>query len=48
MFRTELLELLHHGLIEMGQPLDQQTEAQLIRYVDLIAQWNRVYKLTSL
>ncbi len=48
MSRNELLEMLHQGLIEMDQPLDRQTEVQLIQYIDLIAQWNRVYNLSSI
>jgi len=48
MSRNELLEMLHQGLIEMDQPLDQQKEGQLIQYIDLIAQWNRVYNLSSI
>ncbi len=48
MSRNELLEILHQGLIEMDHPLDRQTEVQLIQYIDLIAQWNRVYNLSSI
>jgi 16S rRNA (guanine527-N7)-methyltransferase len=48
MSRNELLELLHQGLIEMDQSFDRQTESQLIHYIDLIAQWNRVYNLSSI
>lgn len=48
MSRNELLEILHQGLIEMDQPLDRQKEVQLIQYIDLIAQWNRVYNLSSI
>jgi 16S rRNA (guanine527-N7)-methyltransferase len=48
MSRFELFELLHKGLIEMGQPLDRSVEAQLIRYIELIAQWNRVFNLTAI
>src|ERR1700722_7511648 len=48
MSQVELLEQLHQGLVEMGQPLDRQTETQLIRYIGLVAQWNRVYNLTSI
>jgi len=48
MFRTELLDLLHRGLAEMGQPLDCQKESQLIRYIELISQWNRVFNLSSI
>jgi 16S rRNA (guanine527-N7)-methyltransferase len=48
MVRTELLEMLHQGLSEMGQSLSTQTEGKLIRYIELIGQWNTVYKLTSI
>lgn len=48
MSRIELFELLHQGLIEMGQPLDRQMETQLIRFIELIAQWNRVFNLTAI
>ena len=48
MSHKELLEILHSGLVEMNQPLDRQREVQLIRYIELIAQWNRVYNLSSI
>jgi 16S rRNA (guanine527-N7)-methyltransferase len=48
MSRTELFELLHQGLEEMGQPVDRQIETQLVRYIELIAQWNRVFNLTAI
>lgn len=48
MLRAELLELLHRGLIEMGQPLDRHLEMQLIRYIELISQWNKVFRLSSI
>jgi 16S rRNA (guanine527-N7)-methyltransferase len=48
MSRIELFELLHQGLVEMGQPLERQMETQLIRYIELIAQWNRVFNLTAI
>lgn len=48
MFRVELLELLHRGLVGMGQSLDRQTESQLIRYIELISQWNKVFRLSSI
>jgi 16S rRNA (guanine527-N7)-methyltransferase len=40
--------MLHQGLIDMGQPLDRQMETQLIRFIELIAQWNRVFNLTAI
>jgi 16S rRNA (guanine527-N7)-methyltransferase len=48
MSRIELFEQLHEGLIEMDQPLNRQIETQLIRYIELIAQWNRVFNLTAI
>lgn len=48
MFRTELLELLHRGVLGMGQSLDRQIESQLIRYIELISQWNKVFRLSSI
>ncbi len=48
MLRAELLELLHRGLIEMGQPLDRPSELQLIRYIELVSQWNKVFRLSSI
>jgi len=47
MLRAELLELLHRGLTEMGQLLERQKELQLIQYIELISQWNRVFNLSS-
>lgn len=44
----ELVEILHQGLIAMGLPLDQQKEMQLIRYIKLIAKWNKQFRLTSI
>jgi 16S rRNA (guanine527-N7)-methyltransferase len=46
--RNELLELLHQGLSDMGQSLDRQIEGQLIRYIELIGQFNTAYKLTNI
>jgi 16S rRNA (guanine527-N7)-methyltransferase len=48
MSRTELFELLHQGLVKMNLPLDRHVEAQLIRYIELIGQWNRVFSLTAI
>ncbi len=48
MSRTELLELLHRGLAEMDQPLDSQIESKLIRYIELVSQWNKIYRLSSI
>ncbi len=48
MSRIELFELLHQGLVELNDVPDKSTEAQLIRYIELIAQWNRVFNLTAI
>ncbi len=48
MLRAELSELLHNGLVEMGQTLDPQIESRLIRYIELIAQCNKAFRLTSI
>jgi 16S rRNA (guanine527-N7)-methyltransferase len=48
MSRIELFELLHQGLVELNDVPDKGTEAQLIRYIELIAQWNRVFNLTAI
>ncbi|MDX2164147.1 MAG: 16S rRNA (guanine(527)-N(7))-methyltransferase RsmG [Gammaproteobacteria bacterium] len=48
MSRIELFELLHQGLVELNDVPDKGTEIQLIRYIELIAQWNRVFNLTAI
>lgn len=48
MSRIELFELLHQGLVELNDVPDKSTEAQLIRYIELISQWNRVFNLTAI
>lgn len=48
MSRIELFEMLHQGLAELDQNLDRQMESQLIRFIELIAQWNRVFNLTAI
>ena len=48
MLRAELFEILHRGLIETGLLLDRQTEPQFIRYIELVSQWNKVFKLSSI
>jgi 16S rRNA (guanine527-N7)-methyltransferase len=47
MFRHELLETLHCGLIEMGQILDKKRELKLIYYIELISAWNKALRLSS-
>lgn len=48
MSRIELFELLHQGLVELNDVPEKGTEIQLIRYIELIAQWNRVFNLTAI
>jgi 16S rRNA (guanine527-N7)-methyltransferase len=43
-----LLDILHRGLLEIGQSFDRKTENHLIRYVNLISQCNRLYNLSSI
>ena len=38
---------LRQGVAQLGLSLDDATQAQLLRYLDLLAQWNRVYNLTA-
>jgi 16S rRNA (guanine527-N7)-methyltransferase len=38
---------LIEGLQALGLPLDEAQRTQLWRYLDLIAQWNKVYNLTA-
>lgn len=46
--RADLFKILHQGLAELGQPYSRDIEIQLIRYIELIHQNNRVYNLTSI
>lgn len=48
MFRNDLLEMLHQGLIDMGSPQDRYAEEQLIRYIQHIDKWNDLFKLTNI
>jgi 16S rRNA (guanine527-N7)-methyltransferase len=41
-------EALHRGVEELGLDLPQGAEAQLMRYVALLAKWNRTYNLTAI
>jgi len=41
-------EALHRGVDELGLDLPQGAEAQLMRYVALLAKWNRTYNLTAI
>lgn len=42
-----LADDLQRGLDALGLELSAPTQAQLLRYLDLIAHWNRVYNLTA-
>lgn len=42
-----LADELQRGLALLGLELSAPTQAQLLRYLDLIAHWNRVYNLTA-
>ena len=41
-------EALHRGVDELGLDLPGEAEAQLMRYVELLAKWNRTYNLTAI
>ena len=41
-------EALHRGVGELGLDLPQGAEALLMRYVALLAKWNRTYNLTAI
>jgi len=38
---------LQKGLTDLGLDLDEERQAQLLAYLDLIAKWTRVYNLTA-
>ena len=42
-----LLQGLQHGMAQMQIELDLQKQLQLIRYVQLLHKWNRIYNLTA-
>jgi len=42
-----LADDLQRGLDELGLELSAPTQTQLLRYLDLIAHWSRVYNLTA-
>lgn len=48
MVRTKLMQLLHDGLNDINLHFDRQTESTLIRFIELIEQWNRVFNLTAI
>ena len=45
--KTSERALLENGLAEMGLDLGQSTRENLLRYVALLAKWNKVYNLTA-
>lgn len=44
---SPLRELLKVGLEQMGLTLAQDTQKKLLRYVELLDKWNKVYNLTA-
>ena len=44
---SDFLPQLRAGLAELGLPLSEGQQRQLLDYLGLLAQWNRVYNLTS-
>ena len=46
---SELSNLLSNGLrqLEMAQQLDEEQQAKLIKYVELLDKWNKTYNLTA-
>ncbi|HEX5686930.1 MAG TPA: 16S rRNA (guanine(527)-N(7))-methyltransferase RsmG [Ideonella sp.] len=47
-FPHPLAAALQQGLGALRLPVSPDTEARLLRYLDLIAHWNRVYNLTAI
>lgn len=45
--KTSERALLENGLAKMGLNLGQSTRENLLRYVALLAKWNKVYNLTA-
>ncbi len=43
-----LLPALQQGIETLGLPLDAQQQDKLLRYIELLVQWNKVYNLTAL
>lgn len=42
------LAALRSGLVELGQPMADATQHQLIAYLELLAKWNKTYNLTAI
>lgn len=41
-------DILRSGAAELGLALDEQTQTQLLAYVELLFKWNKVYNLTAI
>ncbi len=46
--RRQKSKSVHNGLNELGQNYSREVESQLIRFIELMHQQNRVYNLTSI
>lgn len=44
---SALAEKLAAGIAQMGLQVSQEKQALLLRYLDLLAKWNKVYNLTA-
>jgi len=44
----EVRELLDRGIDALALPLDEAQRDALVRYVALLAKWNRTYNLTAI
>ena len=49
MSQPTLKEILSNGLrqLNLAQPLDEKQQSKLIKYVELLAKWNKTYNLTA-
>ena len=49
MSESALKEILSNGLrqLNLAQPLDEKQQSKLIKYVELLAKWNKSYNLTA-
>ena len=49
MSHPALKEILSNGLrqLNLAQPLDEKQQSKLIKYVELLAKWNKSYNLTA-
>lgn len=44
----ELVSILKQGLLELEIDLDENRQAKLLQYLDLLQKWNKVYNLTAI